>query len=430
MPFSNSRHVGTTCRFRTLLAVLVIGSACSGGDPAAPVPATSVAAVRVTPVAREIQVGESQLLQVELVDEEGNAIEDRIVSWSTTAATVATVTNEGLVTGMQPGTASIVASSDGRSAMATIIVRGPVVALDILSEGPTSVMAGQRLQLIARTRDVSGAAVSRAVTWHSSRVDVATVSPSGVVTAVAEGLTQIHAQSEGVSAQITLVVEPLDSSVVSIAVTTAIQVMGVGSAHGASATLRDAANNILEDREVFWASTSPARASIDQDGLVQVLAPGSVTISATSESKVGVRQLFGMPVLFPDNPVVISGDPGDQGFIGINVPAGATSLVVTLRGGTGDPGLYVHEPISGLDLPGELCGSQTFDTTIETCIIRNPRAGLWLVEIFAWGRFSNVELKAELQVGGSAGAAAAAVVGTSTPPRQVLQILPGVSTRR
>jgi uncharacterized protein YjdB len=359
-------------------------------------PSIPVALILVTPSARDLRIEETEQLDVLLRDAEGNELTGRSVRWSTTSSAIATVSGRGEVVGIAPGNAVIIATSEGVSGVATIGVRGPVTAVDVSAQASTALFTGQMLQLAARPRDVTGTVVSRAINWSSSAPAVATVSELGIVTAVAEGIAQIRAVSEGVTGQITVVVSPLDGSVAKVNVQTAIQVVGVGSTHLATAELRDAADNILVGRDVAWAMTNPSIASITPAGLITVLAPGSVTIRATSESRLGTRQLFGMPILFSGVPVMFTSQSGDQAFIGVNVPTGARRLTVTLRGGAGDPGLYVHEPLPGLDLPGELCGSQTENSPIETCIIQNPVAGLWLVEVYAWTSFRDVELRADV----------------------------------
>ncbi|MFL5534265.1 MAG: Ig-like domain-containing protein, partial [Gemmatimonadales bacterium] len=83
--------------------------------------------------------------------------------------------------------------SDGGSVqppnpVATVTVTGPV----------TAVQVGQTLQLSATAKDAGGATVSGATfAWSSADQNIATVSSDGLVTAVAEGQTQITATSDG-----------------------------------------------------------------------------------------------------------------------------------------------------------------------------------------------------------------------------------------
>ncbi len=62
------------------------------------------------------------------------------------------------------------------------------------------VSLGETIQLTASAQDASGNAISgKTFTWSSSDANVATVSASGLVTAVANGSVRIMATSDGVS---------------------------------------------------------------------------------------------------------------------------------------------------------------------------------------------------------------------------------------
>ena len=74
--------------------------------------------------------------------------------------------------------------------------------------------------------------------------------------------------------------------------------LGTGTLQ-ATATLRDAANNVLTGRPVTWnAPSNPAVASVSATGLITGIAPGTTTITATSEGKtspaITIRVLAGV----------------------------------------------------------------------------------------------------------------------------------------
>jgi hypothetical protein len=83
---------------------------------------TPVASVEVTPSAETILNGEELQLTAATKDAAGNALSDRTLIWSSSAAGIATVTPAGNVTGVGPGTATITASTEGKSGTAAITV--------------------------------------------------------------------------------------------------------------------------------------------------------------------------------------------------------------------------------------------------------------------------------------------------------------------
>jgi hypothetical protein len=94
------------------------------GTAAITVPATpaAVATVQLSPASATVNVGATVQLSVRLLDASGNVLTNRSVSWVSSAAGVATVDGGGLVRGVATGTATITASSEGKSATASINV--------------------------------------------------------------------------------------------------------------------------------------------------------------------------------------------------------------------------------------------------------------------------------------------------------------------
>ena len=85
----------------------------------------------------------------------------------------------------------------------------PVASVTI-SPGPATLSVGGTTQLSATMRDAQGNVLTgRTVTWTTSAQGVATVSTTGLVTAVAVGTSQVRATSEGVFAEVAITVQAL-----------------------------------------------------------------------------------------------------------------------------------------------------------------------------------------------------------------------------
>src|SRR5206468_3999870 len=119
-----------------------------------------------------------------------------------------TVSAKGLVTGVAPGSATITATSEGKSgSAATTVTTVPVASLAV-SPAAASVRVGGTQQLVAVTKDSAGTALSgRVVTWSSSNTAVATVSSAGLVTGQTAGSTTITATSESKSGTSSITVQ-------------------------------------------------------------------------------------------------------------------------------------------------------------------------------------------------------------------------------
>ncbi len=145
-------------------------------------------------------LGRSRQLSVTAQDANNNAIATPEVTWTSSDASVATV-SEGVVTAVKNGSATITASAGGgASATSAVVVRQTVATVSLMPPGATLSAAGGTFRFTVLANDANGRPVSgKVITWADSAPSVATVGPGGVVTAVANGTTKISATVEGVT---------------------------------------------------------------------------------------------------------------------------------------------------------------------------------------------------------------------------------------
>jgi uncharacterized protein YjdB len=155
----------------------------------------------------------------------------------------------------------------------------PVVVSITVANAPAALIVGTSAQLTATVVVAGGA--STAVTWTSSAPEIATVSPSGLVSAVAPGNATITATS---------VVDPTKqgsatvridaaANVLSVTVGPATLSLSVGTTGQLTATVTVSGN---ASQQVIWSSSTPSIATVDQTGKVTALAAGTATIRATA----------------------------------------------------------------------------------------------------------------------------------------------------
>jgi uncharacterized protein YjdB len=258
-----------------------------------PVP---VAAVIVAPQTPSVVAGQTVTLTATTKDAGGNVLTGRVISWSSSDQTVATVASTGVVTALAPGTATITATSDGQSGRATVTVTPAPVATVTLAPAAPSVTAGGTVTLVPTLKDASGNVLNgRVVTWGSDNQAVATVSGTGVVTAIAPGTATITATSEGKSGTALVTVTPVP--VASVTVTPAPSSVIAGQTTPLTATLKDAAGNTLSNRTVVWSTSDAGTATVSSTGVVTGVAPGTATITATSEGKAGTSLVTVAPAV-------------------------------------------------------------------------------------------------------------------------------------
>ena len=143
------------------------------------------------------------------------------ISLTSSNEKVATVNSFGRVTGVSPGTATITAACGSVTASTTVTVLAiPTEATTggTVSSGTTSANSGQVITVTpsyvvlkpGATRTLSAkatpASASQSFTYKSGNSSVATVSPSGVITAVGTGSTSITVSNGKATALVTVIV--------------------------------------------------------------------------------------------------------------------------------------------------------------------------------------------------------------------------------
>jgi trimeric autotransporter adhesin len=169
---------------------------------------TAVASVQVSPLDLQLVEGGQGTVTARLLDAQGRVLANRAVQWQSSNAAVASVSSAGLVTGVGAGNATIIATSEGRTASMGVAVSPVAVASVSLSPTIASLAVGATRQFQAEVRDASGALLpGRAVSWSTTTPTVVSVSSTGVVVGVSPGNGQITATSGGRSASATVTVE-------------------------------------------------------------------------------------------------------------------------------------------------------------------------------------------------------------------------------
>jgi uncharacterized protein YjdB len=273
------------------------------GTAAVTVALVPVASVVVSPATAGLLVGQTVQLAAATKDSAGGTLSGRTVTWTSSDTTKARVSSAGVVTGVAAGTATITATSEGKSGTAAVTVVPVPVASVVVSPATASLLVGQTVQLAAATKDSAGGTLTgRTVTWTSSDTTKARVSSAGVVTGVAAGTVTITATSEGKSgtAAVTVALVPVASVVVSPATAGLL----VGQTVQLAAATKDSAGGTLTGRTVTWTSSDTTTARVSSAGVVTGVAAGTATITATSEGKSGTAAVTVAPV--PVASVVVS----------------------------------------------------------------------------------------------------------------------------
>ena len=267
-------------------AVLVL-LACGGGGPSRP----PVASVSLTPSAPAplTSLGDSVLLTAVALDAGGAPILGVGIAFSTSDATVATVTQGGLVTAVANGNATIHASAEGKEAAVPVSV-AQVVAQVIVTPSALRVPPGEiplfhASALDARNHPVAGAP---APVWTTSDPAVATIGADGraaVSASAATGATASAIATVGTVSSAGGGLMTVDPSAVYVET---ITVSPQGTTFSRldqtvqlSATASNPHGDVTSQVTFAWSSSSPGVAGVSAAGLVTPLGNGNATVSAS-----------------------------------------------------------------------------------------------------------------------------------------------------
>ncbi|MBF0557905.1 MAG: Ig-like domain-containing protein [Nitrospirae bacterium] len=284
--------------------ISAISGSISGTTTLTVTPAT-LASITITPANPSIASG-----TIKQFSATGNYTDDSTkdltasVTWSSSAATVATISNvpgsSGLATSTSAGTTIISATLGNVSGTTTLTVTQPTLVSIAVSPANPSIGVASTKQFTATGTYSDGSTqnLTTSVTWTSALTSVATVSnvsgSNGLATSVAAGTTTISATSGIISGTATLTVTAATLSFISVTPTSPSIVLGTTQQFTATGTNTDGSVQNLT-ASVSWSSSSASVATISNasgsNGKATSVAAGSTTITATLGSVSGSSTL-------------------------------------------------------------------------------------------------------------------------------------------
>jgi outer membrane protein OmpA-like peptidoglycan-associated protein len=218
-------------------------------------------------------------------DQKGRPMAGKLFTWRSSNPSVATVSNTGLVTAVGDGSATISATSENVTGSANVMVSRSAANVAVAPTSASFNALGGTQQLTASARDPGNSPVNVAYTWTSSNPAVATVSPSGLVTAAGNGTATITASSSGKTATATVTVA---QAVMTINVTPATSSLtAAGATSQLAAQALDANGRPVTGKTITWTSDAAAVATVSGTGLATAVANGVAHVTAAADGKSG-----------------------------------------------------------------------------------------------------------------------------------------------
>src|SRR5580698_6074397 len=348
-----------------LLCVMAFVGGCHSSSGSYSPPAVQLTSIAVGPPDSSVAMGlSSQFTATGLYSDGSKQDVSSQVTWSSTNAAAAWISNAGLATTAGPGSTLITAKLGRMSGSTSLNVTAATLVVIDLTPTNASLANGLSGRFIATGvyTDNSVHDITASVTWASSVNSVASISnvpgSNGMTTTAGAGSTMITAALGGVSASTTLTVT--SATLVSIDVTPANPSIadGLTDALQATGVYTDHSTHDLTS-SVTWSSSVAGVASVSNtpgsNGLATTATPGSTTITAmlgaTSGSTnltVTAATLVSLGVT-PANPTIAKGLKSQFIAIGTYTDNSTQILTAQVQWSSSDPTVATVSNALGYD---------------------------------------------------------------------------------
>ena len=278
-----------------------LSATCAVSVPHVVVPVTTVTLDKT-----EVSIYPAETAQLTATVLPDNA-DDKTVTWTTSDPAIATVSENGLVTAVAEGQATITAKAGAIEATCQVTVLHVVINVESVTLDKTelTMVLEQEVTLVATVNPAN--ADEKTVTWSTSDPAVATVSQTGVVKAVGEGNAVITAACGGKEATCAVSVPHVNVPVTSVTLNQTSATLDVNQTLTLVATVNP---DNADDKTVSWSTSDATVASVSQTGVVKALKAGTAVITASCGGKEATCQVTVKPIGASgedlDDPIVVN----------------------------------------------------------------------------------------------------------------------------
>ena len=295
------------------------------------VKAIPVSSVSLDKTSISLEVGDTDKLTATVLPENAG---DKTIKWSSNNTNVVTVDNNGNLTGIGVGVATIYARSNADStinATCHVVVNPKTIPVTGISLNKSSITLEEKKTETLTATITPSDATNKAITWSSSDTTIATVSSTGKVTAKKKGTATITATTNnGKKATCTVTVIEIPVKSINLDKTNVELLVGKSTTISATVLPVDAA-----DRSVTWTSSDPSVASIENK-IITANKVGTATITATTSNGIKATCI----VKVTSNEIAVTGITLSESFFILNegenktvvatiMPSNATNKALT-----------------------------------------------------------------------------------------------------
>lgn len=302
-------------------------AACGGND------GPDLATIQVTPNPLTLAQQQTAQLQASVLNDNGELVSGIAITFRSSNAEVASVSNTGLVTAGRSGTATITLEAEDLEAEVPVTVTAVSNAIT-LSPSPGVVAQNGSLQMTATVTDLAGQVVPNPpLTFTVSSPALASISPSGLLTPVGPaGQVTVTATSSALHASVQVAITQVPTTLV---VSPNPLTLGKSSTLKFTTVVQDVVHAPMPPVPTTFTSSDPALATVAGDGTIT--GKGAVGTLTVTVAAAGLTQVVPVSLVEVGSPAgILDGTVNalpDMLAYGIDVsPSGDILLVGTSTG--------------------------------------------------------------------------------------------------
>jgi Tol biopolymer transport system component len=364
------------------VAMMTMLSGCGDDSTSPPVPPLPVATVSIRSIPDQILVGATLTLTADVKAADGTDLNDRAIIRSSDNVSLATVSDDGVMTTHAPGVVAIRATSEGRTGLVDVRIVAPAVSPTIDALSPAQITAGWSLGFTL-TITGTGFTPTTRVLWNDEIRETHYISATQLRMPVAPSDVRlardvaIVVETSGGRATAVFPVRAIPVDRVDVQSPWGVAWTWVNNALPLVAIPRSATGGELTDRRATWTAEAPTIASVvptgDLSAAIYGLRRGATTVEAVVDGVSSQRTITVYDA--PPFDVVFTAGIGPDQYLGLWSPTlGEAPRRLPIN-------LTAFEPSPAPDgrhivFTGMPKGGSVFDANVDLYVVSRDGSGL------------------------------------------------------
>ena len=227
-----------------------------------------------------LDISEENTVQLNAKVKPANANKNTKVIWESEDSNIASVNENGFVTGKEVGKTNIIATTENGvyDDECLVICQAKITGITV-SPKTANIQVGQKIQLTAVTTPET---VTEKMTWKSRNEEVATVDESGNVTGIRNGTVEIIAQNSSATIKAVCLIN-VQTEPVEVRLNYSVLVIDINSTDIPKLEARVIPNTANVNANITWKSSDPSIVEVDGGNIIPIK-NGNAVITARTDN--------------------------------------------------------------------------------------------------------------------------------------------------